>query len=102
MLLYMLRGSLRLGLLFLLVTTAAFSQGERATISGTVIDSSSAVVAGAAITARNVDTNVVSRTTSNAAGLFVIPALPPGTYEVTVEKQGSAPSSSPIFRCQWD
>src|SRR5215813_4373020 len=81
-------GSLRLGLLFALSATAAFPQGERATISGTVTDSTSAMVAGAAIAARNVDTNVVSRTMSNASGLFVIPALPPGTYEVTAEKQG--------------
>jgi len=78
MLLSVVRVSLRVGFLSALLITAAFSQGERATISGTVTDSSSAIVSGAAITARNVDTNVTNRTTSNASGLFVIPALPPG------------------------
>src|SRR5260370_41198988 len=82
------RVSIRFVLFITLFATAAFPQGERATISGTVVDSSQAVVSGATITARNVDTNVTSHATSNAAALFVIPALPPGTYELTAEQQG--------------
>ena len=39
-------------------TGLLFAQGERATISGTVTDTSQAVVPGVAITVRNVDTNV--------------------------------------------
>ena len=74
--------------LLLVLSATVYPQGERATISGTVTDSSQALVEGAAITVRNVDTNVTNRATSNSAGLFVIPALPPGTYELTAEKQG--------------
>ena len=59
-------------------TGLLFAQGERATISGTVTDTSQAVVPGVAITVRNVDTNVASHTESNSAGIYVIPALPPG------------------------
>ena len=59
--------------LLLVLSATVYPQGERATISGTVTDSSQAVVAGAAITVRNVDTNVASRAVSNASGLFVIP-----------------------------
>jgi hypothetical protein len=65
-----------------------FAQGERATISGAVTDASQAIVPGAGITVRNLDTNISSHTTSNNSGIFVVPALPPGTYELTAEKQG--------------
>ena len=34
------------------------------------------------------DTGVTSHATSNASGLFVFPALPPGRYDLTAEKQG--------------
>jgi hypothetical protein len=77
-----------------LATAVAFSQGERATISGSVADATQAVVPGAAITVRNVETNVVSRTVSNNSGIFVIPALPPGMYELTAEKAGFRPSKT--------
>src|SRR5262249_32003627 len=36
--------------------------------------------------------NVVLRTTTNVAGLYYLPALPPGQYEVTAEKQGFRPA----------
>ena len=65
-----------------------FGQGERATISGTVTDSTGAVVPQVSISVRNESTNVVLKTESNATGLYVAPALPPGSYEVTAQKQG--------------
>lgn len=75
----------------LIVSTVLFAQGERATITGTVTDASGALVPAVAITVRNLDTNVVQRTSSNSAGLFVVPALPPGRYELTAEKAGFRP-----------
>jgi hypothetical protein len=65
-----------------------FAQGERATITGTVTDSTQAVVPGARIVVRNVNTNISNQVESNSAGVFVVPALPPGTYDLTVEKEG--------------
>src|SRR5437763_3550196 len=65
-----------------------FGQGERATISGTVTDASGAVVPQVRITVRNERTNIVNKAESNSTGLFVAPALPPGSYELTAEKQG--------------
>src|SRR5437763_3800546 len=65
-----------------------FGQGERATISGTVTDASGAVVPQVRITVRNERTNIVNKAESNSTGLFVVPALPPGSYELTAEKQG--------------
>jgi Carboxypeptidase regulatory-like domain len=82
------RGILRSGLLLVTLATAAFSQGERATISGTITDSTLAVVEGASITIRSVETNITMHGVSNSSGVFVFPALPPGRYDLTAEKQG--------------
>jgi len=47
-------------------------------MSGTVTDSSGALVQGAKITATNSATNLVQHATTNASGVFTIPLLPPG------------------------
>lgn len=78
--------------LLLLLAPAAFAQGERATVTGTVTDSSGAIIPDAAVAIRNTETNVTTRTTTNSAGLFYAPALPPGLYDVTTNKQGFRPS----------
>jgi len=59
-----------------------------ATITGTVVDASGAVVPQAAIVAVNESTNVRTTTQSNSDGGFVLPGLPVGSYTVTVTKQG--------------
>src|SRR5262245_13697027 len=57
--------------LLALLATAAFPQGERATITGTVTDTTQAIIAGARVTLRNVATNIATTTESNAAGVYV-------------------------------
>lgn len=75
--------------LFSAVTTGLlFAQGERATISGRVTDATGAVVPLANITVRNESTNIINKAESNAAGLYVVPALEPGSYELTAERAG--------------
>src|SRR5205085_10989056 len=72
--------------LFLLMGIAAtprpgFAQGGvTATLSGTVLDSSGAIVPGATITAKNNATASARSAASGADGLFTIPALEPGNY----------------------
>ncbi len=67
----------------------AFAQGGvTATLSGTVFDSSGAVVPGATITAKNNATASTTTAVSGPDGLFTIPALEPGNYTVTVTLQG--------------
>ena len=66
----------------------AFPQGERGTITGTVTDTTGGVVTAASVTLRNAGTNIKASATSNAAGLYVFPALTPGTYELSVEHAG--------------
>jgi len=53
-----------------------------------VTDSTGAVVAGAMVTVINPATNAQRVVTSNEAGIFDLPSLPPGTYNIRVEKTG--------------
>src|SRR6266853_652999 len=76
--------------LFILLAAAApqlFAQnfGE---ITGTVADSSGAVIAGAAVSVTNTATNQVRRTTTNDTGAYSAPFLVPGTYDIRVENTG--------------
>jgi len=61
-----------------------------ADLEGTVRDESGAVLPGATVTAANVATNLTRIATTDGHGRFVVPALPPGRYRVTVELGGFA------------
>jgi outer membrane receptor protein involved in Fe transport len=89
----------RQGLLFLLVVAMllvsahpAFSQAgvTVAQLNGTVYDEAGAVIANASISLRELDTNRVYTTASRSNGFYVIPTVPPGTYELTVSSSGFA------------
>lgn len=54
-------------------------------ISGTVTDSTGAVVPNASVTAKNNGTGIESTATSSDNGTFTIPLLPTGVYTVTVQ-----------------
>jgi hypothetical protein len=58
------------------------------TINGTVTDPSGAVVAGANITVKEVDTSLGRTTVSNQDGLYVISGLRPTGYTLNVEGRG--------------
>src|SRR4051812_32881510 len=66
----------------------AFAQTELATILGRVTDPSGAVVAGAEVEVRNVDTNLAVMSGTNGDGLYTIPSLHPGHYVISVRKAG--------------
>lgn len=68
--------------------TLAHAQTVAATVTGIISDPSGAVISGAKVTAHNVDTNVDSSATSDAAGLYRIEYLPIGLYQVKVEAKG--------------
>jgi hypothetical protein len=61
-----------------------------ASVSGRVTDPQGAVVPGALVTARQMDTNVAAETTTNQDGRFRFPYLKVGRYEVTVHLEGFA------------
>lgn len=64
------------------------AQAIAGTIVGTVRDSSGALVAGAHVTATNLDTNIPQSAISSSAGDYTIPNLPPGNYRVSAQLQG--------------
>ncbi len=72
----------------LLVHGLVHAQGTNATLSGTVTDTTGAVIPGATISAQNVRTGVVINTTTNESGVYIFPSLQPGIYQVTAEKSG--------------
>jgi len=81
----------RLQLLLLWLVAVGISveaQQVTSTLSGTVNDTSGAVIPMAAVTATNVSTAVATKTTSDDAGRYIFPSLPPGTYNLTVQKSG--------------
>src|SRR5271170_1749776 len=73
----------------------AFSQGgaSAAQLNGSVRDASGGSVAKASLTLRDVGTNRTYTAVSNDNGLYVIPNLPPGSYELTTEATGFAKST---------
>jgi len=76
---------LRLILAFVVLTAATLvAQTFRGTILGTVTDPSGAVVSGAAVKVKNVNTGLERTTQTTASGDYVVTELPLGTYAVTV------------------
>jgi len=61
---------------------------QTATINGTVTDPSGAVVPHAKVTAVNAATNAVRDAETGDAGTYTVSNLPPGIYDVTIEKSG--------------
>jgi hypothetical protein len=67
---------------------SAHAQLAGATLSGVITDKSGAVVAGAQVQIKNVANDQIREVTTNSAGLYSAPNLPPGTYEVKVTASG--------------
>jgi hypothetical protein len=81
------RQSLLVFALVLLVCGQMFA-GVTASISGTVKDPSGAAIAGATVTATNVDTAIAVTQTSNGQGFYSFQSLPLGKYTVDVAQKG--------------
>jgi hypothetical protein len=75
-------------LALVLFTCGRLLAGVTASISGTVTDPSGAVVAGATVTATNVDTGVAATLTTNAQGFYSFQSLPLGNYSISVQQKG--------------
>ena len=74
-------------MLFSSLTQVLLAQGL-GRMSGTVTDTTGAVVAGAKITAARTTTGEVTTATSDNSGLYVFPSLAPDRYTVTATAQG--------------
>ncbi|MGH9779611.1 MAG: carboxypeptidase regulatory-like domain-containing protein, partial [Candidatus Acidiferrales bacterium] len=67
---------------------AASAQTFRGSVSGTVKDATGAVVPGARVAVKNVDTGIEREAQTDETGYYVVTELPIGNYSVTVEKDG--------------
>jgi len=74
--------------LYLMASLPLHAQVSGATISGTITDVTGAVIAGAEISVRNMDTGIFRNTTADTAGFYTVPNLAPGPYEVKVSAKG--------------
>src|SRR5216683_5492696 len=70
------------------IIPSAFAQSELATVFGRITDPSGAVVLGAEVEIKNVETNVSVIRATNSDGLYTIPSLHPGHYLISVRKAG--------------
>jgi len=79
----------RVSTLAILISAAAYGQGGgNAAMTGTVTDPSGAVIASAGVTMTGRGTDYKRSATTNEAGQFTIPSLPPSTYRLTVAAPG--------------
>jgi outer membrane receptor protein involved in Fe transport len=81
------------------VTLPALAQSgaTAASLTGTVTDEQGAIIPGAIVTARNMQTNFTREIqVGEADGSFLLPQLPPGTYELTVTAEGFTTKTSKI------
>src|SRR5262245_65631637 len=77
----------------MLFSNSAFAQAVIAVaqLNGTVRDTTGSVVANANVGLRNVDTNRTYMSTSDSSGYYIVPNIPPGSYELNVTYTGFEP-----------
>ncbi len=77
-----------LGIAATLAALPARAQTPTGEISGVVVDPSGSAVPGVTITLTSAATNAVREVQTNSAGLYVIPAIPPGRYILKAQISG--------------
>ncbi|HEX7174045.1 MAG TPA: TonB-dependent receptor [Pyrinomonadaceae bacterium] len=75
-------------LLIMLLGTLARAQSATATLTGAVIDEAGAVVPGVRITVLNLSTALERHAATNGEGVYVVPLLPVGRYNLTAQRDG--------------
>jgi len=80
----------RIGMLFLAASACIWAQGETvsARLTGTVLDAAEAAVPGARVTLSGPDVGFARQWLTGADGQYVFASIPPGRYQLKVEKQG--------------
>lgn len=86
--------------LALLQPVSISAQQITATVSGTITDPNGASVPGATVTAVSVDTGISKTATTGDDGNYTITFLPPGTYNIKVDKTGFAPLTRENIRLE--
>src|SRR5262245_64043156 len=81
-------------IVFAVVICPAFATlvcGQTAQVTGRVGDQSGAVIQGAKVTVTNEGNGFKRETLSNGEGYFTVPSLQPGTYRISIQKDGFKP-----------
>ncbi|HVR71026.1 MAG TPA: TonB-dependent receptor, partial [Vicinamibacteria bacterium] len=88
-----------LSALFLVACAAglAHAQVDRATLSGTVKDSTGAVIPNGTIVLTNLDSNVTTRISTTSEGAYLAVNLAPGRYRVEAEAAGFQKSGQAVI-----
>lgn len=68
-----------------------FAQTSKGSIGGTITDVTDAVITGATVTAKNLDTGEVRTTTTGSNGQFRIDSVELGSYAITINQKGFKP-----------
>jgi len=84
----MIRRFLSAAIVLLLSCASAFAQQTTGNVTGRVLDPQGAAVPGVSITAKSATTGFTRSEVSDAEGLYRLPAMPVGTYDITAELQG--------------
>ena len=79
---------LRVAWIYLVCALAAFAQGDRGTITGTVTDPTGAVVPNANIEFTNSDTGSAYKIGTSRTGNYTLANVPVGNYVMTVDAAG--------------
>jgi hypothetical protein len=74
--------------MLLFIGAFAFGQADRATITGTVMDQSGAVVPGVRVVATNAETRATFTASSNDVGIYRLATLPVGNYTMEASHAG--------------
>ena len=82
--------------IFAISQSAPAQTGNSSTISGTVTDSTSAVVTGASVTIHNPVSGFERSTTTDAAGSFIFPNVPFNPYHLSVNARGFGPYTQDV------
>jgi hypothetical protein len=67
--------------------TVFAQQGSNGGLTGTVTDKSGAGISSAHVVATNLDTRVTYNAQATGAGVYNIPSIPPGSYDVSATRQ---------------
>ena len=78
-------------------SSIVLAQFNTATLSGRITDPQGKVVPKAEVQLVNIDTNVGTTTQTNGDGIYVLPAIQPGRYRLTVRKDGFHEILKPEF-----
>jgi len=99
------RIAFRLAVMALIIApgcTAAWAQTVTGSIRGSVADQTGASVPAAQVSARNVNTGVITTTVTDHSGAYNIQTLPIGTYVVSVKKTGFKVTANHPFSLEID